>query len=145
MFRTLHPMIVHFPITLFYVTALFEVLYLAFRRDWLMQASFVLLTLAILSGAAAGLAGWLSERYVLAHISQSSLGILNRHKNFAELSVFTYGLAWLVRGWYLWRRERLSGMPYVVYGLLIIVGLGLITYTGFLGGSLVYDHGVGVP
>lgn len=138
-------MIVHFPIALFYVTALFEALYLVYRRDWIVQAAFVLLTLAILSGAAAGLAGWISERYVLAHISRSSLGLLNRHKNFAELSVFTYGLAWLVRGWHLWKRERLAGLPYVVYGLLIVLGLGLITYTGFLGGSLVYDHGVGVP
>lgn len=138
-------MIVHFPITLFYLTALFEVLYLAFRRDWLSYSGFILLTLAVLSGAAAGLAGWISERYVLAHLAPSSLALLNTHKNFAELSVSTYGLAWLLRAWHLWQKRPLQGAARTLYYLLILIGLGLITYTGYLGGSLVYDHGVGVP
>jgi uncharacterized membrane protein len=33
----------------------------------------------------------------------------------------------------------------VVYYLIVLLGVALISYTGFLGGSLVYDHGVGVP
>ena len=145
MLRTLHPMIVHFPITLFYLTALFEGLYFAFRQDWLARAGYMLLTLSMAAGVAAGIAGAISESYVVSHISPSSLHILSTHKNFAELSVFTFGVAWLWRTLLALRHRLPQGFAAVVYYLVILLGVALISYTGFLGGSLVYDHGVGVP
>ena len=145
MLRTLHPMIVHFPITLFYLTALFEGLYFAFRQDWLARAGYMLLTLSMAAGVAAGIAGAISETYVLSHISRASLHILSTHKNFAELSVFTFGVAWLWRTLLALRHRLPKGFAAVVYYLVILLGVALISYTGFLGGSLVYDHGVGVP
>ncbi len=142
MLRTLHPMIVHFPIALFFTAALFEALYLVYRKDWLRNAGLILLTLAILSGVAAGIAGVISEHY-LPHLPLSDLKLINTHKNFAELSVFVYGLAWLLR--VLTGKRGPRGALAALYILLIVLGLGLISYTGFLGGGLVYVHGIGVP
>jgi len=143
--RTLHPMIVHFPITLFYLTALFEGLYFALHKDWLARAGYVLLTLSMAAGVAAGLAGAISESYVVSHLTPASLRILSTHKNFAELSVFTFGVAWLWRT-LLALRHRLPKAPAaLLYFLVVLGGVALISYTGMLGGSLVYDHGVGVP
>ena len=143
MLRTLHPMIVHFPIALFYTSALFEVLYLIYRKEWLRFSGFALLSLAIASGVAAGLAGWISEHYLPANLPAKDWALINTHKNFAELSVFTYGLAWLVRAFS--GRKGPRGGRTLLYVLLILAGVALISYTGFLGGSLVYVHGIGVP
>ena len=145
MLRTLHPMIVHFPITLFYLTALFEGLYFAFHKDWLARAGYLLLTLSMASGVAAGLAGAISENYIIHHVTAASLQILSRHKNFAELSVFTFGVGWLWRTLLALRGRLPRGFAAFVYYLVLLIGVALISYTGFLGGSLVYDHGVGVP
>ena len=145
MLRTLHPMIVHFPITLFYLTALFEGLYFAFHKDWLARAGYLLLTLSMVAGVAAGIAGAISESYVVSHISPASLHILSTHKNFAELSVFTFGIAWLWRTVLALRKSVPRAPAALLYYLVVLLGVALISYTGFLGGSLVYDHGVGVP
>ncbi len=143
MLRTLHPMIVHFPIALFYTTALFEVLYLIYRKEWLRSAGVLLLTLSIASGVAAGIAGWISEHYLPANLPLKDLQLINTHKNFAELSVFVYGLAWLQRVFSGKRGPR--GAMGMIYILLLLLGLALISYTGYLGGGLVYGHGIGVP
>ncbi len=136
-------MIVHFPIALFFTTALFEVLYLIYRKEWLRNAGLVLLTLAVASGVAAGIAGWISEHYLPANLPARDWALINTHKNFAELSVFTYGLAWLLR--ILSGKHGPHGIMAFVYVILLLLGLALISYTGFLGGGLVYGHGIGVP
>lgn len=145
MLRTLHPMLVHFPISLFWTAALFELLYVLLRRDWLGKAGLTLLTLGLLAGAAAGIAGVLSERYVLPHLTPAQLSLLSRHKHMAELSVAAFGAAWLVRVLGGLRRQGpLAGRPLAAYSALLLVGLGLISYTGYLGGTMVYRQGIGI-
>jgi hypothetical protein len=39
----------------------------------------------------------------------------------------------------------LPTMAVVLYLALSVIGVGLLALTGYLGGALVYDHGVGAP
>ena len=151
---TIHPMIVHFPIALAYLTVLAEVLlWLAppDSRRFLTRAAFWSLTLECIAIIAAMAAGVVSEQS--AHFTPATSAILAQHQHFAILTGLCAGIAWLGRVVSPFPRSERSewsilgtghGRPNVVTTLFVVGAAVFITITGSLGGSMVYDHGVGV-
>lgn len=151
---TIHPMVVHFPIALAYLTLLAEVaMWLAEgdTRRFLGRAAFWLLTLECLAIIAAMLAGIVSEQSV--HFTPVTSAILSEHQHFAILTGLSAGVAWLGRVFSRFPRSERSGWsilgtgrgrPNALTTLFVALSVLFITITGSLGGTMVYQHGVGV-
>ncbi|GEM_PF-469332 len=132
----LHPAIVHFPIALLIVSVVLDALGVGFRRASLTQAGFYTLILGSLGATAAVLSG--PER---AAKDAASLTILHRHELFAALAVFS---CLILVGMRLGNVNGLYGSGTIGYLALGGVLIACLALTGYFGGQLVYDHGVGV-
>lgn len=164
----LHPILVHFPIALLIVGVLLDFLALFLRRAHLVAAASWCLGFGALGLLAAELSGQLIED----HVNRALAGhLLEVHKAFALATVITFVTLFVLR--MLWfspqilsflspaipAAERVGktlrvGVPVLgsrshlligIYLLLSVAGIVLLAITGYLGGSMVYDHGVGTP
>jgi uncharacterized membrane protein len=164
----LHPIIVHFPIALLIVGVLLDFLALLLRRAHLVAAASWSLGFGSLGLLAAELSGQLIE----GHVNRALAGnLLEMHKTFALMTVITFITLFVLR--ILWlspyilsflspampvaaraRKYIHTSLPILgqnsrlligIYLLLSVAGIVLLAITGYLGGSMVYDHGVGTP
>ncbi|MHB8596326.1 MAG: DUF2231 domain-containing protein [Ktedonobacteraceae bacterium] len=165
-FVEIHPIIVHFPIALLIVAVFLDFLALFLRRAHLVEAASWCPGIGTVGLLAAELSGQLIED----HVNKAAAGgILEIHKTFALMTVITFvalfvlrlvwlspriftslGSSWLVAaraGKYVQTTLPIlsSNAPVLIalYLLLSVGGIVLLAITGYLGGSLVYDHGVG--
>ncbi|GAC1380001.1 MAG: hypothetical protein NVS4B7_14330 [Ktedonobacteraceae bacterium] len=164
----LHPIIVHFPIALLIIGVLLDFLALFLRRAHLVEAASWCLGFGSLGLLAAELSGQLIEDHVQRALAGN---ILEVHKTFALMTVITFITLFVLR--ILWLSPHIlsflsPAMPvaaragkYIqtsvpilgsnsrlligIYLLLSVGGIILLAITGYLGGSMVYDHGVGTP
>nr|WP_243239389.1 DUF2231 domain-containing protein [Sulfobacillus harzensis] len=150
----IHPMLVHFPIVLLYGSLLTTLLSFVWRdrERFFDRASFWLLVLGLIAGVVAAAAGVISEQYV--HWTPTTNQLLSRHQGYAVLTgVFTI-VALAVRLWA--RYPRVSrdggwsfagtghGRPTLLSLVFLVAAVGMITLTASLGGTMVYQYGVGV-
>jgi len=146
---TIHPMILHFPIVLLYVTAGIDVLgrLLPDRDRFLQRTGFWSLTLACFFTVLTMSVGLISEQSV--HWSVQTRAILEQHQHFAVLTGLAEGTAWLLRvgtsfsdrgGWHLFGRGRGTWISTA----FVVAAVVCVTLTASLGGKMVYDHGAGV-
>jgi uncharacterized membrane protein len=130
-------MVVHFPIALLFVAVGLELLGLYGPwRERLRPAALVTLVLGTL-GAAVAVATGPDE-------NMRGIAIGHTHESMAKLTLILFGLltAWRLYG--AWKKQTEGGLRTVAFLVLAVVGLGVLTYTGYLGGQLVYEHGAGV-
>jgi uncharacterized membrane protein len=131
-----HPLIVHFPIALLIASVVLDALGVGFRRASLTQAGFYTLIGGSLGATAAVLTG--PEH---AAKDAASLTILHRHELFAALMVFC---CLILVGMRLGNVNGLYGTGAAGYLALGVVLIVCIVLTGYFGGQMVYDRGVGV-
>lgn len=136
---TIHPMVVHFTIAILYLAVLTEVIAYFKKDDFYERAGFLLLGLGVLSTIAAGVAGVVSEHYDV--ITPAVASLLATHRFFGETTGVIFLIAFVIR--FLTRRQK-PGRVVLLALLISVVGLVFVTYTGHLGGTLVYSHGLGV-
>ena len=134
-----HPMLIPFPIALWVFSLIADVIYLwrgnPVWRDWI---AFYTLLGGIIGGAAAavpGLIDWLSLK------DPEVVKIANWHArlNVIALLIFVAGFYLRTTGGSQW-----IGGSHTIPLLLSVVGVILITLSGWLGGELVFKHGVAV-
>ncbi|MEE8425239.1 MAG: DUF2231 domain-containing protein [Elusimicrobiota bacterium] len=139
----LHPIAVHFPIALLSVGLLAAVVEAARGKPaWLAEAVSWLLWLGTVSALAAVGLGHLAEE-TAPHVP-SAWEILYDHENLAHWTAGLFSVLSLGR---LWLRRRKGKAPRWAGGALLLawmVAAGLLAYTGYLGGKLVFVHGMGV-
>jgi uncharacterized membrane protein len=136
----LHPAIIHFPIALSLVALLFELLARHPRARNLEPAAGLLIVLGALGGVAAVLSGQLARD--AAVVPPVVVPLLARHEDVGELAMWLLlavaagrlVLAW--RGWF-------KGIVPWLYLLAATVAAGAVSYNGYLGGKMVFDHGLG--
>lgn len=128
LFGKLHPGVVHFPIALLAVAALFETLQILKKRTEPAGGTLPLVGLAALSAVAASLFGWALEVY-----EGVEGDTFNLHKwvgiGATAVAVSAALLAIKART----SRGALTGMR-----LMLLVGSALVLGTGYLGGELVF-------
>ncbi len=132
----LHPAIVHFPIALLFVSVVLDAFGVGFRRASLTQAGFYTLIIGSFGATAAVLSGPEEEAKDAA-----SLTILHRHELFAALIVLC---CLIMVGMRLGNVNGLYGAGAFGYLALGVALIACIALTGYFGGQMVYDHGVGV-
>lgn len=122
----IHPIVVHFPIALFISALGMEVLSLVFKKENLHKSAWVNYVLGVIAAFFAILTAWIENEQIKHPVfyTHRMLGYLTFAISFAGLIV-----------------SRKSNVIFLTF--LIIVAV-LIAITGFYGGRLVYEYGVGV-
>jgi uncharacterized membrane protein len=140
---TIHPMVVHFPIAIGFLLLLAEVAARLRPGDPLFRrAGLVLYVFELLALVAAAAAGVISERYAAPTAGVPQL--LEAHKRDAILTGLAFSASFLARLAAGRRRAKMRGGPTLVSLALLVLGVVLLSITGSLGGTMVYDHGFGV-
>jgi uncharacterized membrane protein len=136
-FPTLHPVIVHIPVTLIPIAFLFSLLNLLS-----IHRLFVWLTLGF---AAAGLLGGVVAAFPLhphtTGLSDAAKVTLQKHDFFAYGTLWLASAAVLVSLLCVWKPSRIvkAGL-----GALLLFSTLAVAITGHYGGTLAYVHGIGV-
>jgi uncharacterized membrane protein len=135
----IHPMVVHFPIALLMASVLFDLAARRWRHGSFREAGFYTLILGVLGAILAVLTGAIEEE--AAEEVGIPESVLEIHETLGYTTLALFGALLVVRlaarlGW---MRERSA--LYLTLGLL---GVVILSATGFYGGSLVYDFGAGV-
>lgn len=128
------------PPTLWAASVAFDLLGSAFKRDSLKAAGFWTLIGGVLGSILAVASGLIAEDRI-AH-SEVVHQIMERHETWAISVSIAFAL---LAVWRLWRRGALPRAERPVYLILASVGALAILYTAHLGGTMVYQHGAGVP
>jgi uncharacterized membrane protein len=132
----LHPAVVHFPIALLIVSVMLDAAGVLFRRASLTQAGFYTLVIGSLSATAAVLTG--PEHNAR---DAASMTVLHRHELCAALTVLC---CLIMVGMRLGNVGGLYGTGAIGYLALSVALILCVAFTGYFGGQMVYDHGVGV-
>ncbi|WP_373550017.1 DUF2231 domain-containing protein [Haliscomenobacter sp.] len=136
----IHAMLIHFPIALLMTGFLSEVIALFSKKDFFKHAAFYLLLLGALGASAA----YISGSYAGEGIEEGPLEIpMELHENAALLTLWLSIITAMFRVVLYYFKYNRTWTKWV--GILLFSALiGAITYTGYLGGQLVYAHGAGV-
>lgn len=132
----LHPMLVHFPIALFFSSLIFEIFSLLFRKEHLHQTSFNLFVFAIICTPFALLTGFREAQEL--HLKHHVLDI---HQTFAY-ATFISSLCGLLILWYI-RKKNQPAFRKLFLVILICVAC-CVSVTAYNGGRMVYEYAVGV-
>jgi len=136
----LHAIIIHFPIALLLVGFLSEFLALFIKKDFLKNTAFYLLLL----GALGAIAAYVSGNYAGDGIEEGPLNIpMELHEKAALitlwLAIITALFSVLIY-YFKIQNSKAKWAGILLYALLAVS----VARTGYLGGQLVFSHGVGV-
>jgi uncharacterized membrane protein len=133
-----HPMLIPFPLALWITSFVVDVIFYFIRNPVLFYISKFALAAGVIGGLVAAVPGiidWLAIK------NQEVKRVANWHARLNVIALVIFALS-------LYLRMR-AGAHWVNYSLKIpflisLVGVILITISGWLGGDLVYKHGVSV-
>jgi uncharacterized membrane protein len=137
--NNIHPLLVHFPITLFTVFFISDLLGCLFKKtQWRQFASFTLY-LGTISAILTITAGF-QAAYSVSHNDATHL-IMLRHQSFAiALTLIAFSLS-MYR--YFADQRYLQKKTYIQFSLSSLLTL-LLIFTADLGGLMVYEYGIAV-
>jgi nitrite reductase/ring-hydroxylating ferredoxin subunit/uncharacterized membrane protein len=133
----LHPLLVHLPIGLFVLALVFDGL--SYFADWphLVPAAFYAIGLGIVTAVVASIPGLADFTDIRRDSEARSTARIHMLLNFAAL--FLYGASALLR----YPHLEAGQTPLLAF-LLSLLAIATLSYSGYIGGSLVYDDGVAV-
>jgi len=132
----LHPALVHFPIALGVVGAVFELLYFVIRRNGVRWFGPIVLTLALAGSGAAYFSGQSVKDK--AQDQGAPHELVEKHETTCVWALGALGLATLL-SW----AVRPTGRGLWLSSLIALAAAVLTLCTGYLGAELVYVHGAG--
>ncbi len=136
----LHPALVHFPIALSLVALLLEFVARHPRARGLQGAAGFVMVLAALGAVAAVLSG--NAAHDEAVVPPAAAPLVARHEEVGELAMWVLLGVAVVRVLLGWRGWFKGFVPWA-YLLVAAAAAGLVGYNGYLGGKMVFDHGLG--
>ena len=135
----IHPMLIPFPIALWVFSLIADVIYLwrgnPVWRDWI---AFYTLLGGILGAALAAVPGFIDW---LSLTDRAVVRVANWHARLNVIALVVFAVSFYLR-----TKSGASwvGGSYTIPILLSVLGVILITISGWLGGELVFRHGVAV-
>ena len=135
----IHPMIIPFPIALWVFSLVADVVYLwrgnPVWKDWIAFYSLLAGTIMAAVAAVPGLIDWLSLK------EPKVVKIANWHARLNVIALLVFAGSFYLRTS---GGAQLTGDSHTIPLLLSIFGVVLISISGWLGGELVFKHGVAV-
>lgn len=132
--QELHPSMVHFPIALLPVAIGADLLGRLTGSRALLNVGKTAMGIAAAGAATAATTGLIAQQEVNADGEALDMLITHRNLNLAATAVATAMATWR-------SGEEKPSAAYLALGL---ASIGLVTYTAYLGGHMVYELGVGV-
>ena len=136
----LHPAVVHLPIALLLFSLILDLIAFAADGDagrpWVRGATYCL-ALGVIGALLAAVPGFAD--YSDIRRDHSARKVATRHMLLNLVAVALFGVALALR-----YPQRFDAAPPTVPFFLSLVGNAIIGYSGYLGGILVYDDGIGV-
>lgn len=132
--QELHPSVVHFPIALLPVSIASDALGLLTDNRSLMELGRLTMPIAAASGALAGVLGLIAQEVVQTDEEGAAMLVTHRTLNL--------GLIGAAAAMAVSRLRRKKPDP--AYLAIGAAGIGVMIYSAYLGGQMVYDRGVGV-
>jgi uncharacterized membrane protein/nitrite reductase/ring-hydroxylating ferredoxin subunit len=135
----IHPALVHLPIALFPLSMVLDVASWIFHRPDLemVRAAFIAIAAGVGTALFAAIFGFVDYTTIRRDHRAKKTATLHMVLNLIAVGVFSASLA-------LRYGSLDAGRTDILPLLVSIVGLGLIGYSGYLGGDMVYNDGVGV-
>jgi uncharacterized membrane protein len=143
MFSTshIHPLVVHFPIALLLVGFLFDAVYLFLKKDrCLSKAGMYLMILGTLGAGVALASGYL---FTTPFTDGDIAKIYDRHKMGALLTLIVMFIGTTVRIILAVKQKEETSLKWVSFGLYFL-GTVFVSFTGFMGGTMVYQYILGM-
>ena len=132
--QELHPSIVHFPIAVLPIAIGADLLGRVTGSRALSEVGRMLMPVAAVGAAVSAVTGLIAQEEVQASGVASDMLVTHRNLN---VSLTTVTALMAARRW----GEDKAGPGYLALGL---AGLGALSYSAYLGGKMVYEHGLGV-
>jgi len=129
-----HPTLVHFPLALLPASLVLDLTGRLSGNQGLMQSGRLLAAGTVASTAAAGVAGLVAQQVVRTDGAAHDTLVTHRNLNLTLFAVTTALVAARMR-------QQRPGWAYLAAGF---AGYAAMNYTAYLGGKMVYQHGVGV-
>jgi len=130
----MHPALVHLPIALFPLAVVADLLGAVMAKRSLRTFAKGAITAAAAGAAASAVTGLIAGEEV--NVEGASRDKLMTHRNLnAAITIVASGMS-------VWRATH--DEPNAVYFGAGVLGMGVLAYTAYLGGQLVYDSGTGV-
>jgi len=134
----LHPMLVHFPIGLFLLSLLLDLASLAFpSAPDLVRDSFYAMLLGVITALVAAVPGFVD--YTDIRSDHPAKRTATAHLTLNLIVVALYGINLGVRS-----SSLVDPKIQMVPLILSFIGITLLSVSGYLGGRLIYDDGIGV-
>jgi len=141
----LHPQVVHFPIALFAVYVLLEIIGAFVKKDFFSKAAHLVLFLGVLSAFAAVLTGN-SAKVAARALSKAGASIplkaIGEHEDYANFIMWFFAGLLVLRTYLVLKKKFIGAIKYI-FVILALAGAFFVYRTGELGGRLVYKYGVG--
>jgi uncharacterized membrane protein len=134
----IHPMLVPFPLALWTTSFAADVLYYFYRNLKLLYVAKFLIAAGIVGAAAAAIAGIIDWAAIK---DREAKKVANWHARINIVALIIFCLSLYGR---LERNGDIVGHRLTIPFLLSLVGVILISISGYLGGELAYRYGVGV-
>ena len=134
----LHPMLVHLPIGLWLLGGVFDVAsWVADEQPWLVRGAFYTTLVGVIGAALAAVPGFVDYGDIRA--DHSAKRIATWHMRLNLVAVALYALSLVLR-----YADLDAPRTPVAAGALSLMALAMVMFSGYLGGVMVYDDGIGV-
>ncbi len=137
-----HPILIHFPIALLTVYSFFEIVSLFYKEKSLDKFTLALLGLGVLFAVAAVFTGHLAEDLSYNLLNQVQKEAIETHETFATIVLFYFAALFFIK-FYLVKKIKFTGYYKFAYIAMVLIGNIFIYLTGYYGGRLVFDYGIG--
>lgn len=135
----IHPMLIPFPIALWVFSLVADVIYLwrgnPVWRDWVAFYSLLAGIIGAIAAAVPGFIDWLSLT------DRAVVKIANWHARLNVIALIVFAISFYLRTT---SGANLVNGSYTIPVVLSVLGVVLITISGWLGGEMVFKHGVAV-
>jgi uncharacterized membrane protein len=135
--KHIHPIIVHFPITLIFVGAIFDTVITIKNRKiharkglWIWCAALLGVFLAVFTGP--------------DEDARGNTTLLRMHEDFADLTMWLMIALCTWRIWFALTKKEFKRIALSGYLILTLGCAASVAATGYYGGMMVYDQGIGV-
>lgn len=136
----LHPQTVHFPIALLIVAAGIYVFSLFSLQDFYRRVAYLLHALGLIGLVLATFSGRQAEAMLIEKTPEVEQ-LLFRHEWLAYTSIWLFAMMLV---WQYLRAFKMKHVERLIFTLAFILFSGLLIYSSHIGGSMVYEHGVGM-
>ncbi len=141
----LHPVIVHFPIAFFVAFFLLEAVSFFMKKEMIFNWATFTLGAGVVTALLAAITGNQSHEYLKPVLKSKPVlveQLISNHEQFATITLWFFVAIFALRI-YLLLKKKFSVKWKAVFLILVLVGMYFVYQTGILGGTLVFDFGVG--